>query len=243
MTTQLAANRYLPGFQIFTATVRSRILEVSPKCYYYKRLLISFRLPAAQERLDSITFSGTSAPRPQNKLRGTVAYHVLAGIVGAMLRLKLEGMHERSAIANLWSALYPGFRPVHGRLTDLASRRDANSGIYRHYALSTGSGREESNKALQESHERAFAEWLKLPLADQHADLKAHLGSLEEPRSVVLDHWVQSRVYRGHVPVSALAMERELFFRDLEALLVVLKAGCADEGRARNSSPPASPGR
>jgi len=36
---------------------------------------------------------------------------------------------------------------------------------------------------------------------------------------------------------------RELFFRDLEALLVVLKAGCADEGRARNSSPPASPGR
>ena len=36
---------------------------------------------------------------------------------------------------------------------------------------------------------------------------------------------------------------RELFFRDLEALLVVLKAGCADEGRARNSSPPESPGR
>ncbi len=160
-----------------------------------------------------------------------------------MPRFKPKGMLERSAVADLWKRTLSRIPTVYGRLTYLASLRDENSGIYRHHGLSTAFGREETNKALQQSHEQAFTEWLKLPLADQHADLTAYLESLEDPRYVVLDHWVQSRVYRGQVPVSALAMERELFFRDLEALLAVLRAGCADEGRARDSSPPASPGR
>jgi hypothetical protein len=150
---------------------------------------------------------------------------------------------ERSAIADLWKRTLSRIPTVSGRLTYLASLRDENSGIYCHHGLSVAFGREESDKALQESHKRAFAEWRKLPLTDRHADLTAHLESLKDPRRVVLDHWLQSGVYRGHVPASASAMERELFFRDLEALLTVLKAGCADEGRARNSSPAASPGR
>jgi hypothetical protein len=149
---------------------------------------------------------------------------------------------ELSAIADLWKRTLSRIPTVSGRLTYLASLRDENSGIYCHHGLSVAFGPEESDKALQESHERAFAEWLKLPLADQHTDLRAYLESLEDPRPV-RDHWLQSGVYRGHVPASAGAMERELFFRDLEALLVVLKAGCADEGRARNSSPAASLGR
>jgi hypothetical protein len=160
-----------------------------------------------------------------------------------MPRFKPKGVLERSAVADLWKHTLSRIPTVYGRLSYLASLRDQNSGIYRHHGLSKAFGREESYKALQESHQQAFAEWLNLSLADKSADLTAYLASLEDPRLAVLDHWLQSRIYRSHVPASARAMERELFFRDMEALLVVLRNGCADEAPAPDSSPPASPDR
>ena len=160
-----------------------------------------------------------------------------------MPRFKPKGMLERSAVADLWKHTLSRIPTVYGRLTYLASLRDQNSGIYRHHGLSTAFGREESSKALQESHGRAFADWLNLSLADKNTDLTAYLESLEDPRRVVLDHWLQSRVYRAQVPASARKMERKLFIQDLEALVAVLRNDCAGEAPARSSSPPASPVR
>jgi hypothetical protein len=160
-----------------------------------------------------------------------------------MPRFKPKGMLDRNAEADLWRHTLSRIPTIYGRLTYLASLRDPNSGIYRHHGLSAAFGREESSKALRDSHRQTFAEWLKLSLSEKNADLTAHLATLEDPRRIVLDHWLESRVYLGQVPGSARRMERELFFRDLEALLAVLRNACADEERAPSSSPPASPGQ
>ena len=109
--------------------------------------------------------------------------------------------------------------------------------------LSAAFGRDDSSRALRESHEQTFAGWLNLSLEEQHADLTAYLETLEEPPRVVLDYWLRSRAYRNQPPASARTADRQLFYRNLEALLVVLKYASADAGPARGSSPPASPAR
>jgi hypothetical protein len=152
-------------------------------------------------------------------------------------------MLERSAAADLWKHTLSRIPTVYGRLAYLASLRDQNSGSYRHHGLAAAFGREESNRALRESHEQTFGGWLKLSLEEQHADLTAYLETLEEPPRVVLDYWLRSRAYRNQPPASARTADRQLFYRNLEALLVVLKYASADAGPARGSSPPASPAR
>ena len=160
-----------------------------------------------------------------------------------MPRFKAKGALERTAVADLWKHTLLRIPTVYGRLSYLASIRDRNSGLYRHHGLGASFGREESDKALRESHEQAFAEWLKLPLEEQHTDLVAYLDALEDPRATVLDHWLRSRVYRQQAPASAREVERQLFFRDLEALLTVLRNACAGEEPAQDSSLPAPPGQ
>ncbi len=152
-------------------------------------------------------------------------------------------MLERSAAADLWKHTLSRIPAVYGRLTYLASLRDRNSGIYRHHGLAAAFGRDESSRALRESHEQTFAGWLNLSLEEQHADLTAYIGTLEEPPRMVLEYWLRSRNYRHQAPASARAADQQLFARNLEALLVVLKYASADAGPARSSSPPASPGR
>ena len=134
-------------------------------------------------------------------------------------------MLERSALDDLWKHTLSRISTVYGRLAYLASLRDANSGIYRHHGLSTMFGREESNHALRESHRRVFQEWLKLTLAAKNDDLRFYLAELEDPLSVVLDHWTKSGVYRSLAPPSARKMQIELFSRDLEALVETIRNG------------------
>jgi hypothetical protein len=136
-----------------------------------------------------------------------------------MPRFKPKGMLERNAVQDLWKHTLSRIPTLLGRLAYMASLRDPNSGIYRHHGLSAAFGRDESARALRESHEQAFAEWLNLPLAAKHRDLMEYLGSLEESPREVMDYWLRSRLYRTQVPSSAREMERKLYFEDLEALL------------------------
>jgi hypothetical protein len=167
----------------------------------------------------------------------------MSGRGEAVPRFKPKGMLERSAAADLWKHTLSRIPTVYGRLTYLATLRDQNSGNYRHHGLSAAFGREESNRALRESHEQTFGGWLNLSLEEQHADLSAYLGTLEEPLRAVLEYWLRSRAYRNQPPASARTADRQLFYRNLEALLVVLKYASADAGPAQGSSPPASPAR
>jgi hypothetical protein len=89
--------------------------------------------------------------------------------------------------------------------------------------LSAAFGRDEAVRALKESHQEAFRSWLRLSLSDKSEDLRGYLAALEEPPEQVVDHWLQSGVYRSYVPAAAMEVETDLFCRDLETLLQLLK--------------------
>ena len=146
-----------------------------------------------------------------------------------MPRFKSKGMLEHTAVADLWKHTLSQIPTLYGRLAYLASLRDPNSGAYRHYGLSAAFGREESGKALKQSHEKVFSEWLNLALAEKSLDLMNYLQSLDDPRRTVVGHWLRSDHYRAQIPDSPRPMEIELFHRDLEALLEILRNASAAE--------------
>jgi hypothetical protein len=156
-----------------------------------------------------------------------------------MPRFKARTGLERSAAGDLWKNTLSKIPSLFGKLAYLASLRDPNSGNYRHHGLSMVFGREESSRVLRDNHEQAFFEWLNLSLADKSADLAAYLSSLDDPPFAVLGHWSRSKTYSNHVPSATRAMERELFVKDVEALIDNIRNGPA--GRGQESSPPASP--
>jgi hypothetical protein len=142
-----------------------------------------------------------------------------------MPRFKPKTGLERSASGDLWKNTLSRIPTRFGKLAYLASLRDSNSGIYRHHGLSVVFGREESNRVLRQHHEQAFFEWLNLPLSEKNADLIIYLESLEDPVATVLNHWFSSRPYGSQMPGAARQMERELFLKDLEALVETIRNG------------------
>jgi len=140
-----------------------------------------------------------------------------------MPRFRPMAKLERSALADLWKHTLSRIPTVSGRLVYLATLRDVNSGTYRHHGLIASFGREEAVKALRESHDVAFREWLQLSLAEKNSDLRDYLARLDEPQDEVVHHWLQSRLYRSYVPASAISAEADLFCRDLETLLELLR--------------------
>ena len=154
-----------------------------------------------------------------------------------MPRLKPKAGLERSAAGDLWKNTLSRIPTVFGKLVYLASLRDSNSGIYRHHGLSMVFGREESNRVLRENHEQTFFEWLNLPLAVKSADLTDYLGSLDDPAPTVLSHWFRSKEYSHHAPSAALEMERELFVKDMEALIETIRNGWRGDETGPASSP------
>lgn len=156
-----------------------------------------------------------------------------------MPRFKPKGVLERTAAADLWKHTLSKIGTAYGRLVYLAALRDANSGMYRHYGLSAAFGREESSKALKQSHEEVFQNWLNLSMSERSVDLRSYLATLEDTPDIVVEEWLRSRVYRIQIPTSASEAQKRHFLHDLKALLEILRNDFADESRTRNSSPPA----
>ena len=153
---------------------------------------------------------------------------------------------ERNALADLCKHTLSHIPTMCGRLIYLATLRDVNSGTYRHHGLATAFGREEAVRALRESHQATFQGWLKLSMAEKNEDLKDYLIALDDPMEDVMEHWLQSGVYRGYVPPLAREAESELFCRDLETLLKLmrndrlrLQRRSAGDARDQDSLPPA----
>ncbi|MBV9399171.1 MAG: hypothetical protein JO062_14405 [Bryobacterales bacterium] len=142
-------------------------------------------------------------------------------------------MLERSATADLFKNTLSHIPTVFGRLAYLASLRDPVSGIYRHHGLGAIFGREESRKALYESHWNVFREWLNLPLQHKSEDLQAYLSGLEEPRALVLQHWANAQMHRSFMPTAVRKAEEELFVQEFDILLEVLN--CAPKRQATNN--------
>jgi hypothetical protein len=140
-----------------------------------------------------------------------------------MPRFRPRGAFERSASGDLWKNTLSRIPTVYGRLAYLASLRDTNSGVYRHHGLAGMFGRDETAKAIRESHRSVFYEWLNLPLAEKHEQIIGYLNSLEDSCSVVLDHWVSARPYKNLLPEGVRKMEVELFLRELDALMEIVR--------------------
>ena len=144
---------------------------------------------------------------------------------------------EHSAAGDLWKHTLSQIPTAYGRLSYLASLRDQNSGIYRHHGLAAVFGREESSKALRESHEEAFFEWISFSMREKKMDLTQYFAGLEDPVSVVVQHLLNSGIYRGQVPASAHRVEQQLFCADLEALLETIKGALNVDGPNQAPSP------
>jgi hypothetical protein len=135
-----------------------------------------------------------------------------------------EAVWENTAMNNLWRVTLSAIQSVFGRLVYLSSLRDVNNDQYRHHGLATLYGELETDRALRESHEQVFAEWLTFPLEQQRSDLDIYLSSLNTPRRTLLQTWQRLAPYRNMIPTSAMEPERNLYLLDVETLLESLRS-------------------
>jgi hypothetical protein len=148
---------------------------------------------------------------------------LLQGEQALMPRFKPKGMLERDPLADLWKHTLSRIPSIYGRLVYLASLRDPNSGFYRHHGLGLAFGREDSARALRESHEQVFVEWLSLPLPSKSSDLKEYLAGLEENSAVVAATWLRSGHYRNLVPDRATRAQKAQFLQESGTLLEMIR--------------------
>lgn len=131
---------------------------------------------------------------------------------------------DRSAAADLWRNTISQISTTFGRLVYLASLRNPNNGQYEHHGLGLVFGEDEANKALKNSHNAVFAEWLSFNIEQQKADLDLYLAGLFEDRRVVVETWIRLAPYRNLLPTGVRPTEKRLYLADFAALLDLLKA-------------------
>lgn len=141
-----------------------------------------------------------------------------------MPQFRPKAMLERTAAADLVKNTLSKIPTTFGRLAYLASLRDPNSGVYYHHGLGAIFGRDQSRKALAETHENVFRQWLSLTLEEKFGDLQQYLAGLEEPSGSILAHWSNNQGYRGYYPSSARKSEKELYFGSMEMILSILNS-------------------
>ncbi len=94
-------------------------------------------------------------------------------------------------------------------------------------------------RALRESHERCFLDWLAMDLEAKTADLGEFIRGLDDPADVVLKYLAATARSEYQLPDSALAMERELFHRDFETAAALVSRDLGEDLDGRESSQPA----
>jgi hypothetical protein len=132
---------------------------------------------------------------------------------------------RRGAPEDLWRHTLSQISTVFGRLVYLSLLRNHNTGHYEHHGFAQTYGPEAADRAMRESHEAIFSEWIALDLASQKSDLDEYLGSLGEDPHKLVDVWLRLAPYRGYVPTAVRAADRALFHADLETLLETFRGG------------------
>ena len=138
---------------------------------------------------------------------------------------------ERGAMPDVWRRTLSQIETIFGRLVYLSGLRDSNTGRYEHHGLAVVFGEEAADRALRESHEITFAEWLSFGLEHQKADLDLYLSQLTARRRRTVETWMRLRPYRNLIPTRAAEPERSLYLSDFEVMLELLKNeyGVADQ--------------
>lgn len=143
---------------------------------------------------------------------------------------------ERDALTDLWKHSLSRIPTLCGRLVYLSSLRDSNSGAYRHHGLAAAFGRDESARAMQESHLQVFVEWLALPLQGKAGDVRDYLASTDEGPGNVAAFWLRSGQPRNLIPEQSFLAQREHFERDMGTLLEIFRNDPALLGRPPEST-------
>jgi len=109
------------------------------------------------------------------------------------------------------------------RLVYVASLRDYSTGRYHHYGLESRFSAEAVNEALWQCHVQVFEDLVSLPLKEQTEDLVCFFESLQEERARLVDVWQQLRSYQILPPEKGHPLARELFDKNMEIMLRVLR--------------------
>jgi len=109
------------------------------------------------------------------------------------------------------------------RLIYLASLRDHNTGSYHHYGLETRYSSAAVDEGLRHCHAEVFADLLALSLQEQTQDLLRFFESLKAERKRLVEVWQQLRAYQILPPQNCRPLARELFSKNVEVILEVLR--------------------
>jgi hypothetical protein len=109
------------------------------------------------------------------------------------------------------------------RLIYLASLRDHNTGRYHHYGLETRFASEAVDEGLRRCHAEVFTDLLTLSLQHQTQDLLRFFASLKTERARLVEVWQQLRAYQILPPQDCRPLARELFSKNVEVILEVLR--------------------
>lgn len=125
---------------------------------------------------------------------------------------------------DLWRRTLAAIPSIYGRLAFLASLRDVNTGRYEHHGLAMIFGREEADRAIRDSHEETFLQWLTLRLEQQQADLQLYFATLPAERRTLVENWLRLAPYRSVIPAWASPAQRELYEANFAVLLEMLRS-------------------
>lgn len=109
------------------------------------------------------------------------------------------------------------------RLIYLASLRDYNTGRYHHDGLESRYPREAVDEGLRRCHIKVFEDLVALPLKAQTEDLLKFFESLKEERTRLVDAWQRLRSYQVLPPENCRPLERDLFDKNVEIILRILR--------------------
>jgi hypothetical protein len=109
------------------------------------------------------------------------------------------------------------------RLIYLASLRDHNTGRYSHYGLECRFSADAVHAGLQFCHAQVFEQLTALRLQEQTEDLIQFFQSLKEDRSRLVEVWRRLRAYEVLPPETCHPLARQLFSKNVETALQVLR--------------------
>jgi hypothetical protein len=109
------------------------------------------------------------------------------------------------------------------QLVYLASLRDYNTGRYHHYGLESRYSAEAIDLGLRQCHVQVFEELVGLSLKEQTEDLLNFFESLKEDKTRLIVVWKRLRSYQVLPPEDCHPLAQELFDRNIEIMLRVLR--------------------
>jgi hypothetical protein len=116
-----------------------------------------------------------------------------------------------------------GLEGYFSQLVYLASLRDYNTGRYHHYGLESRYSAEATDAGLHRCHVRVFEELVSLPLREQTEDLLSFFESLKEDKARLVLVWKRLRSYQILPPEDCHVLARELFDKNIEIMLRILR--------------------